>query len=192
MKPVLNSHSSRAMFASVDSGAASRASRSGGAGGPHSLDFPSLPEVLDLPWLRFTLEVKASCSCLCVWTVGGFVGPWSLSDPRGRGARGCLHGCFWGLSMVFVSDDSCESNSVFPVDSPAAKRLKVTPTQHDPIDPTPAGVSHSFSQLSGPGLQTSLVGNPNLLSSPSGVSTLLPARRFRRLALAHLCSLLLP
>ena len=42
------------------------------------------------------------------------------------------------VPKVLVPDGSSESKSVFPVDSPAAKRLKVTSSQHDSIDPTPA------------------------------------------------------
>ena len=49
------------------------------------------------------------------------------------------------VPKVSVCDCSCESKSVFPVDAPAAKRLKVTPTQHDSIDATPCRGQHTVS-----------------------------------------------
>ena len=100
--------------------------------------------------------------------------------PDGSAAE-TLAGVFAVTSEVpkfSVCDCSCESKSVFPVDAPAAKRLKVTPTQHDSIDATPYRGEPQFLPAPGPGPQSSPVETPTPSHLPSGVSKLQRAMTF--------------
>ena len=93
------------------------------------------------------------------------------------------------VPKVSVCDCSCESKSVFPVDAPAAKRLKVTPTQHDSIDATPCRGQPQFLPAPGPGPQSSPVGNPNPLPPSQWCLKITVGKDIRRISLT---TLLLP
>ena len=109
--------------------------------------------------------------------------------PDGSAAE-TLEGVFAVTSevpKVSVCNCSCESKSVFPVDAPAAKRLKVTPTQHDSIDATPCRGQPQLLPAPGPGPQSSPVGDSCTLTAatfPDALPLFLPDHNVRLTAAA--------